>query len=241
MGLPFRGHRDDSQYHPDLGDYSQTGVGNFIELLNMRVRARDVNLANHLKTCPKNATYISKTTQNEIIRCCGQVISDQIIGEVKQAKFFSVIADEAADSSNKEQLSLVLRFVDSNSNIREDFIQFIHCKWGLAGKDLAAILLEALAAFSLDFNDCRGQGYDGAGAVSGHVRGLSTLLLNINPKALYTHCYSHRLNLVIGEACSVQLFRMLWHILKISHTSLIPQRLASYSLTNILHCMHQIL
>ena len=88
LGLSFRGHRDDSQYHPDLGGYSQTGVGNFIELLNMTVRAGDVNLADHLKTCAKNATYISKTTQNEIIRCCSQVISDQIIGEVKQATFF---------------------------------------------------------------------------------------------------------------------------------------------------------
>ena len=42
LGLSFRGHRDDSQYHPEVGSYSQGGVGNFIELLNMRVRAGDV-------------------------------------------------------------------------------------------------------------------------------------------------------------------------------------------------------
>ena len=33
LGLPFRGHRDDSQYHPNVGEYSSGGVGNFIECL----------------------------------------------------------------------------------------------------------------------------------------------------------------------------------------------------------------
>ena len=31
LGLPFRGHRDDSQYHPNVGEYSSGGLGNFIE------------------------------------------------------------------------------------------------------------------------------------------------------------------------------------------------------------------
>lgn len=88
LGISFRGHRDDSQYHPEVGSFSRGGVGNFIELLNMRVRAGDVGLEEHLKSCPKNASYISKTTQNEIIKCCGQVITEKIVGEVKQNRFF---------------------------------------------------------------------------------------------------------------------------------------------------------
>ena len=44
-------------------------------------------------------SYISKTSQNRIIRCCGQVISEQIIQDIKASKFYSIIADEAADSS----------------------------------------------------------------------------------------------------------------------------------------------
>ena len=32
--------------------------------------------------------------------------------EVKNSKFYIIIAEEAADCSNKEQMSLVLRFVD---------------------------------------------------------------------------------------------------------------------------------
>ena len=39
--LALRGHRDDSQYRPDVGEYSTGSVDNFIELLNYRVRGGD--------------------------------------------------------------------------------------------------------------------------------------------------------------------------------------------------------
>ena len=43
-------------------------------------------------------------------------------------------------------------------------------------------------------------GYYGAGAVSGHVNGLSALIMSENSKALYTHCASHRL---FGTSCKI--------------------------------------
>ena len=50
-----------------------------------------------------NASYVSKTTQNQLIQSCG---------EVKESMFFSVIAVQAAVCLNNEQMSLVLHFVD---------------------------------------------------------------------------------------------------------------------------------
>ena len=89
LGLPLRGHRDSSSYHPEVCQYStENNVGVFVELLNLRVRSGDEVLENHLKTCPKNATYISKTTQNELIKCCAKVITDKIISEIKVNRFF---------------------------------------------------------------------------------------------------------------------------------------------------------
>ena len=75
QNISFRGYRDDSQYHPPVGEYSRSGnVGNFVELLNYKIRncwADDCQLKNHLTTCHKNATHISKRTQNEFIQICG--------------------------------------------------------------------------------------------------------------------------------------------------------------------------
>jgi hypothetical protein len=121
-GTALRGHRDDAHYHPPVGEYSKVGVGNFVELLNYAVRRGDAVLKNHLLTCSKNSSYISKTIQNEIINCCGKVISDVILEEVRKAKFYTVIADECSDSSSKEQFSLVLRYVNSDMSYRKRFV-----------------------------------------------------------------------------------------------------------------------
>ena len=64
LGLALKRHRDDSQYHPDVGEYSTGNVGNFIELLNYRVRGGYKDLEKQLESYVKNASYISKTTQN---------------------------------------------------------------------------------------------------------------------------------------------------------------------------------
>lgn len=217
-GIPLRGHLDDSKYHVKPGEYSNAGAGNFVELLNLRVRAGDKVLESHLNKCNKNASYISKTSQNKLIKCCGQFITDKIVGDVTKARFFSILADEASDINNKEQLSLVIRFVDESNKIREEFLKFVECSEGLSGEGLCKVLLETLAALSIDIMDCRGQGYDGASAVSSAVKGLSGRILSLNEKALYTHCHSHRLNLAVSSSCSVQCVRnVMLQIMEISY------------------------
>ena len=52
---------------------------------------------------------------------------DRTIAEVKQTRMFSVMADEATDVSNRRKPSLVLRYVDSSKNIREEFSVVRHC------------------------------------------------------------------------------------------------------------------
>ena len=46
-----------------------------------------------------------------------------------------------------------------------------------------------------------GQGYDGAANTSGRFKGVQAFVKQAYPKELYTHCNSHRLNLVISHAC----------------------------------------
>ena len=60
LGLSLRGHRDGTKFHAEIGEYSSGQVGNFIELLNFRVRAGDKVLEKHLQNSSKNAKYISK-------------------------------------------------------------------------------------------------------------------------------------------------------------------------------------
>ena len=67
----------------------------------------------------------------------------------------------------KKQMSLVLRFVDKNFDVQEEFFCFLHCKSVLSGKVLSETLFAEISELKLDISDCRGQGFDGAAAVSG--------------------------------------------------------------------------
>ncbi|XP_065652805.1 52 kDa repressor of the inhibitor of the protein kinase-like [Hydra vulgaris] len=58
----------------------------------------------------------------------------------------------------------------------------------------------------------------GAGAMSGHTKGLSSRVLNLNEKAIYVHCYSHRLNLAICASCNIQYVEnLLAHVKDVSY------------------------
>ncbi|XP_065645774.1 52 kDa repressor of the inhibitor of the protein kinase-like [Hydra vulgaris] len=205
LNIAFRGHRDNSQHHPTVGKYSLVnGVGNFVELLNYRIRGEDKVLEHHLNSCAKNASYISNSSQNELINYCGKYIQNILISDIKENQFFSIIAVEASDCSNQEQMSLIIRFIDSSFDVREEVMGFLHCKYGLSGEALCKTILLCLKDYSLDISNCRGQGYDGAGSVVGHIKGLAKRIKDYNDKAVYTHCFSHRLNLSVANSCKLQ-------------------------------------
>ena len=109
-------------------------------------------------------------------------------------------------------MSIVLRFVDNNCIIREEFLDFISTE-RITGEVLAHAIKESLNRFDLDIQNCRGQGYDSVsnmcsargvqGVCKGCARGVQGRLLTENPKAMYIHCNSHVLNLCIVKACSL--------------------------------------
>ena len=95
LGISFRGHSDDSSFHPEAGEYSKDpGLGNFIEVINFAIRRGDKPLQEHNEKSPKNASYLSKTSQNDLIKLCANIIVEDIILRIKKAKCFSILADE---------------------------------------------------------------------------------------------------------------------------------------------------
>ena len=99
--------------------------GNCLALLRMFAETDNI-LHNHLQQPrARNATYISPTTQNEIINIIGyDIIRTNIIANVRRAKFYSVLADEVS-SHAVEHLAVCLHFVDEQCDIREEFVSFV--------------------------------------------------------------------------------------------------------------------
>ena len=134
QGLAFRGHHDDHVNWAELEEDSSLNQGNFIELVRFRAETDHV-LSSHLQNSPANAQYTSKTIQNDLIEVIGKCNHKDIIEELKRSKYYTVIADEVTDASNKEQLSIVLRYVQVDV-IKEVFVGFIYVE-RITGESLA--------------------------------------------------------------------------------------------------------
>ena len=113
----------ETAFRGDVEDLSlRKNPDNFFALLKYFAET-DAILSNHLNNPQaKNATYISPRSQNDIIPGYDVILTD-IVAEVKNSKYFSVLADEVS-CHNVEHLPLCLRFVDGECNIREEFIAF---------------------------------------------------------------------------------------------------------------------
>ena len=201
QNVALRGHRDNAT---DLETDTFENHGNFWALLKFRVDSGDTVLQEHLTTSSRNATYTSSNIQNQLIDIICNQIQRKLLDKVKTAKWFTVIADEVTDLSNKELLSLVLRYVDCDTgSAREDLMGFLECDMGITGRCLADKIMTTLQSYGLDLTNLRGQAYDGAGNMAGSVRGTAALITAQYPLAMYLHCASHCLNLAVVKSLQV--------------------------------------
>ena len=75
----------------------------------------------------------------------------------------------------------------------------LHSLESTSAETIVATIQDIFLRLNLKINNCRGQCYDGAGSMSGSKSGVSTRLLDLEPRALYTHCYGHALNLAAQD------------------------------------------
>jgi len=133
---------------------------------------------------------------------------NSIVSKIKVAGVFSILADETADISCKEQFSL-----ETNTlKLREDFLKFVPVT-SLTGESLAQTLLDNLINLGIDCSLMVGQGYDGAAAMSGRFNGVQAYVRKNNDMAIYVHCASHS-NLATSDTCDLQSIRNCMGVLK---------------------------
>nr|CAI5855855.1 unnamed protein product [Callosobruchus analis] len=95
----------------------QADEGVLLDLLKLRIDSGDNKLKSHFEKCRRNAIYTSPRIQNELINLCGEVIQENVISEVRKTMAYSILADETADVSGKEQLSIGVQFYDESKKL----------------------------------------------------------------------------------------------------------------------------
>ncbi|XP_042443890.1 uncharacterized protein LOC122028988 [Zingiber officinale] len=98
--------------------------------------------------------------QKDIVRACATKTINVIIKDIGNS-LFSILVDESHDVSMKEQMSVVLRYVDSSGHINERFIGIEHVT-STTTLSLKAAIDKMFAKYNLSISNVRGQGFDGA-------------------------------------------------------------------------------
>ena len=109
----------------------------------------------------------------------------------------TLMVDETTDVSNKEQVVVCFRWVDSNLEPHEEFIGLYEVE-STRSSTIVATIHDVLQRVNVSITKLRCQCYDGASSMSGSRGGVAVQLQKEEPRAVYTHCYGH----AHGLACS---------------------------------------
>ena len=170
--------------------------GNLIEMISLMVKLNVEINDIVLEKAPGNAKYTSPMIQKDILHILATKVREKkICEEVGNAKF-CILVDEAKDASNKEHMTIILRFVDVQGFLQERFFEIVHVK-DTTSLTLKKKISKLLTRHNLHIRDLRGQGYDGASNMRGAFNGLQALFRNECEYAYYVHCFTHRLQLAL--------------------------------------------
>ena len=100
--------------------------------------------------------YLSAVIQNELLQIMALVVLRKSASRISCSSFYSIMADECTDISNKEQLVLCFRWVDEDLTVYEDFVGLYQVP-DITSATLVSVIKDTLVRMNLSLSSCRGQ------------------------------------------------------------------------------------
>lgn len=107
----------------------------------------------------------------------------------------------------------MIRWVDRSFDI-QDVIGMVH---DITSATLATVIKDVLIRCVILLDLCRGQAYDGAASMIGHLSGVAKQLQSEQPFAIKVHCLAHSLKQDTAKK-NVNQLKVLWRILSSHHS-----------------------
>ena len=140
----------------------------------------------------KPINYTSHDIQDELLKAMALTLWRKIVASLVETKIFCIMCDECTDAANREQFMVCIRWVDSDLEAHEELIGFYKLD-NIEVNTIVSAIKYVLQWLVLPMSTCKGQCYDRASTLKGLRTGVARQLLD-EPRAVYTHCYSHSLN-----------------------------------------------
>ena len=90
------------------------------------------------------------------------------------------------------------KYVNENVDMHEEFTGLYECPNMLANT-VVACLQDVMLRLNLQLSCCRGQCYDGGSNMAGCKSRVKVQMLQLEPRALFTHCYGHSHSQILLE------------------------------------------
>lgn len=172
--------------------------GNYVELI-YTLAENDERLARHLETSTV-FSGLSNRIQNDLIEAVAEVIRSDIRKDIDEASFVAIEVDETTDVTQKAQISMIFRYVcESSCKIKEAFLGFDDVSDDRRASAIAEYIFKVLQKYNC-VEKLVAQTYDGASVMSSELHGVQSKIKAKVPEAMFTHCYAHKLNLVLLQS-----------------------------------------
>ena len=176
------------------GDGSDVS-SNLTQLLHVRAKGNPKMLQWITK---KACKHMHHDNQNEMLELMAHQVLRRILDDTHTSPFLAVMVDETRDQSNKEQLTLVLRWVSDDFTVSEEFVGLYNLSV-IDAQSIVDAIKDAFLRFQIPFTKLRGQCYDGCSTMAGARAGVAVKIQELEPRAMFTHCYGHALNLAVND------------------------------------------
>ena len=149
----------------------------------------------------REGKFLSHDIINEQIALMGQSILRKVLSNINanSPSWYAIIAEEATDVANREQMNLSVRWVSDEYCVSEDPVGLFSLP-DTTADTIVKVLKDLLTLCVLPVSLCRGQAYDGAADMQGKHKGVATQIRHENPAAIPVHCFAHCLNLCLQDA-----------------------------------------
>ena len=134
QGIPLRGKEE--------------GNDNFNQLLLLRGEDHLFIIERLTSTREHGSLYVHHNYQNDLINIMSKQLLRKKLYDINRSRMFSLMCDEYTDVSNKQQLSMCLRWIDDSLNPHEDFLGFYELL-NIASDTIASAIKDSSTRFNL--------------------------------------------------------------------------------------------
>ncbi|PIN18599.1 hypothetical protein CDL12_08734 [Handroanthus impetiginosus] len=133
----------------------------------------------------KNLKLTSPDIQKDIVNVTAYEIRNSIIQDLGD-DYLAILVDESGDVSDKEQMAVVLRYIDKGGFIMERLLGIVRVT-----KTTTLSLKSTLENLFLKHD------LNGASNMKGELHSLKSLIMKENQAPHYIHCFAHQLQLTL--------------------------------------------